>query len=213
MIPGMPELRMSCDHHVFNVDLSDAEQLTRAEIEGRRRIRALMDLIRAYGPPGSAIHLADVAATIGARETRRITGRYQLTGDDVLHGRRFEDAIANGTYPVDIHPAQPDKESYDRFYKEISTLRLGQGESYGIPYRILTPAGLHNVLVAGRCVSTDRSMQASIRVMPGCYITGQAAGVAAAMAAQAGTDIRGINARELQARLQAMGAWLPYCGT
>jgi len=88
-------------------------------------------------------------------------------------------------------------------------MRLGPGESYGIPYRILTPKGLRNVLVAGRCVSTDRNMQASIRVMPGCYITGQAAGVAAAMAAQADADTRSIEIRELQTRLKDMGAYLP----
>lgn len=88
-------------------------------------------------------------------------------------------------------------------------MRLGKGESYGIPYRILTPQRLNNVLVAGRCVSTDRQMQASIRVMPGCYITGQAAGVAAALAVQAETDTRGIDVSELQARLKTMGAYLP----
>ncbi|MEI6168191.1 MAG: FAD-dependent oxidoreductase [bacterium] len=110
---------------------------------------------------------------------------------------------------MDIHVAKPDLESYEKFHKEFTTLRLGKGESYGIPYRILTAIGLKNVLVAGRCVSTDRNMQASLRVMPGCYITGQAAGIAAAMTVQSKTDTRGIDIQELQARLKATGAYLP----
>ncbi len=73
----------------------------------------------------------------------------------------------------------PDRASYERYAKDFKTLRYGKGESYGIPYRCLVPRGLSNVLVAGRCVSPDRSMQSSIRVMPDCIITGQAIGVAA----------------------------------
>ena len=99
----------------------------------------------------------------------------------------------------------------EKFKKEITTLRLGKGESYGIPYRTLTPKGLNNVLVAGRCVSTDRNLQASIRVMPGCYITGQAAGMATALMIESDTDSRGIDIRELQNRLKAIGAFLPNC--
>ncbi|MBS3752794.1 MAG: FAD-dependent oxidoreductase, partial [Anaerolineales bacterium] len=75
--------------------------------------------------------------------------------------------------------------------------------------RILTPRGLKNVLVAGRCVSTDRSMQGSIRVTPGCYITGQAAGAAAAMSVPEGTNTRSIDVKELQGRLRDLGAYLP----
>jgi len=88
-------------------------------------------------------------------------------------------------------------------------LRYRDGESYGIPYRILTPRGLDNVLVAGRCVSADRFLQGSIRVMPGCYITGQAAGVAAALAADHNVSTRVVNMRGLQQRLKALGAYLP----
>jgi hypothetical protein len=129
--------------------------------------------------------------------------------DDFKSLAVFEDEIGRYSYPIDIHIAKPDKESYDKFLAEFTTLRLGKGESYGIPYRILTPQGLKNVLVAGRCVSTDRGMQASIRVMPGCFITGQAAGVAAAMTLQANTTTRKIDITDLQRRLKALGAYLP----
>lgn len=86
---------------------------------------------------------------------------------------------------------------------------MNKGESYGIPYRILTPKGLKNVLVSGRCVSTDRYMQSSIRVMPGCYITGQAAGMAAAMMLKEKKDSHNISVRELQKKLKSAGAYLP----
>ena len=90
-------------------------------------------------------------------------------------------------------------------------MRYKKGESYGIPYRILVPQKLSNVLVAGRCVSSDRYIQGSIRVMPGCFITGQAAGVAAAIAIEKNTDTRGFAIAELQKRLKKMGAYLPNC--
>jgi hypothetical protein len=86
-----------------------------------------------------------------------------------------------------------------------------KGESYGIPYRILVPRKLENVLVAGRCVSADRMVHGSIRVMPGCFITGQAAGVAAAMSAKSGRAPRQIDVPELQRQLKAVGAYLPNC--
>ena len=87
--------------------------------------------------------------------------------------------------------------------------RLGKGESYGIPYRSLTPRGLDNVWVAGRCIGVDREMQASIRVMPCCYITGQVVGIAAAMAVAKGVASREVNVQALQRRLKKIGAFLP----
>lgn len=88
-------------------------------------------------------------------------------------------------------------------------LRYRKGESYGIPYRILTPRGLENVLVAGRCVSADVKVHGSLRVMPGRFITGQAAGVAAAMAAQQAKAPRRLEVKDLQQRLKAVGGYLP----
>ena len=83
------------------------------------------------------------------------------------------------------------------------------GESYGIPYRCLIPKKLENVLVAGRCVGTDRQMQASIRVMPGCFITGQAAGVAASIASENDGKVRNVTLSKLFSSLKELGAYLP----
>jgi flavin-dependent dehydrogenase len=195
--------------HTFDLDGTDEESLTRAYLWGRKSLQEYERYYKHYLKGFEEMELVATGSLLGVRETRRITGDYVLNIDDYKSLAVFEDEIGRYSYPIDIHIARPDKESYDTFYKELNTTRLGKGESYGIPYRTLTPKGLKNVLVAGRCVSTDRNMQASIRVMPGCYITGQAAGLAAAMAAQADTDTRSIETRELQTRLKDMGAYLP----
>jgi len=147
---------------------------------------------------------------MGIRASRRILGGYVLCVDDFLKRAVFEDEIGRYCYPVDIHPASPDAEAYRQFEKEYhSELKYKPGESYGIPYRILLPEGLNNVLTAGRCVSADNYLQASIRVMPGCYITGQAAGTAAALAVSGGTLARGVDIARLKDRLRLNGAYLP----
>jgi hypothetical protein len=195
--------------HTFEVDGTDEESLTAAYVWGRKSMTEYERFYKEYLKGYEKMALVATGSLLGVRETRRIMGDYVLTVDDYTNRAVFEDEIGRYSYPVDIHIAKPDRKSYDAFMKEHTTLRLGKGESYGIPYRILTPKGLKNVLVAGRCVSTDRQAQSSIRVMPGCYITGQAAGMAAALMVETGKDSRGIEVRELQKRLKAMGGYLP----
>ena len=153
--------------------------------------------------------LCYTADMLGIRESRRIKGDYRLCGQDFIDRAVFADEIGRYAYPVDIHIMKPSKDAFDAFEKEYSQeMRYGVGESYGIPYRALLPQGLENVLVAGRCISTDRQMQASVRVMPGCYITGQAAGVAAALACEQSAT-RAVKTAELQRKLKEMGGYLP----
>ena len=195
--------------HTFEVDGTDEESLTRAYVWGRKSMLEYERYYKEYLKGFEDMELVATGSLLGVRETRRIMGDAILNKDDFRPDSVFEDEIGRYSYPIDIHIARPDRESYETFAREFSTLRLGKGESYGIPYRILTPKGLDNTLVAGRCVSTDRNMQASIRVMPGCYITGQAAGMAAAMAAQKQCDTRRISVKALQRNLVAIGAYLP----
>lgn len=155
--------------------------------------------------------LVATGSLLGVRETRRIMGDYVMTLDDFKKRAGFDDEIGRYSYPVDIHPNKNDIDSYKKFYEEITTLHYKKGENYGIPYRALVPRDLDNVLVAGRCISTDRYMQSSVRVMPGCYITGQAAGTAAAMVADSNgkNTAHDIDIKSLQGRLKAIGAYLP----
>jgi hypothetical protein len=195
--------------HTFNLDATQSNSLTEAYIWGRKTLPEYERYYKNYLKGFENMELVATASLLGVRETRRITGKYILNIEDFKKRAIFEDEIGRYSYPVDIHIAKPDKESYNEFMREYTTLRLKKGESYGIPYRILTPKGLKNVLTAGRCVSTDRSMQASIRVMPACYITGQAAGTAAAITVSNGGYTSDIDVHKLQKKLKNIGAFLP----
>ena len=193
--------------HCFGVDGTDERSLTKAAMESRRILPEYERFYRKYFKGFEKAEMVATAGMVGVRESRRILGDYVLVGEDFERLASFEDEIGRFNYWVDIHAAKPGVKEYKHVVGQRN--RPAPGQSYGIPYRILTARGLKNVLVAGRCVSTDRAMQSSIRVMPGCFITGQAAGLAAAMAARAGTDTRGVEVKELQKQLKGMGAYLP----
>jgi hypothetical protein len=195
--------------HTFGVDGTDERSLTKALLWGRRSLSEYERYYKEYLEGFERMRLAASGGLLGLRETRRILGDYVLCLEDFKRRAVFEDEIGRYAYPVDIHASSPDKVSYAKFEEEFASLRYRDGESYGIPYRTLTPRGLQNMLVAGRCVSTDRFLQGSLRVMPGCYITGQAAGAAAALAVEMGRGVHEVEVKELQRRLKGMGAYLP----
>jgi len=197
--------------HTFGVDSTDERSLTEALVTGRKLARQYERYYKEYLRTGfEKMKLVATGSLLGIRESRRIMGDYVMCLDDFKNRATFPDEIGRYSYPVDIHVTRPNDEAeYERFAKEFAEMRYGKGESYGIPYRSLVPRELTNVLVAGRCLSADRSMQGSVRVMPGCYITGQAAGMAAALAIEADTDTRGVDVPTLQQRLKAVGAFLP----
>lgn len=195
--------------HTFGLNALDEKSVTEALIEGRRQAVEFERYYREYVPGYENVELACTASLLGVRESRRITGDYQLDLEDFKARRSFEDEIGRYCYPIDIHPASTEQKDQEEFEKLIHGLRYAKGENYGIPYRSLTVKGFDNLLVAGRCISADRYLQGSIRVMPGCFITGQAAGTAAAIAVEQNTGIRGFNVSELQRRLKSIGAYLP----
>lgn len=193
-IPGLPDIQMRADSHVFNVDTSQADQLTASEIEGRRQVRAMMDVMRAYGPKDLKPVLVDIGANIGARETRRVEAAYRITGDDVLYGRRFEDAIANGSYRVDIHHADGPGitfrylDGHEEVIPERGAERIVRPwrepldkdpTFYQVPLRALQQSGCPNLLLAGRMLDADKTAFSAVRVMVNMNQTGEAAGVAA----------------------------------
>ena len=107
-----------------------------------------------------------------------------------------------------MHPPHPGWKELQEHKKLFRSSALQRGQSYGIPYRILLPQKVENLLVCGRCVSCDRNVLASIRVIPGCWITGQAAGMGAALAVQGKTSPRGVDIKELRSELLRIGAVL-----
>ncbi|GBF76413.1 FAD-dependent oxidoreductase [Paenibacillus sp. 598K] len=186
--------------HVFGVDGTRAEDLTRGAIEGRRTVERQLQFFRRYVPGFEHAHMVASGEQLGIRETRRIEGDYILTVDDFIAARSFEDDIARNAYYIDIHLAHSKS--------EMTFNHLPPGVSHGVPYRILLPVGIDNLWVAGRSVSSDRAVQGSLRVMPNCFSMGQAAGTAAVLALRDGTGSRGIVVAELQQRLLEQDVWL-----
>lgn len=196
--------------HCFDLDGTDEESLTRALIWGRKSMREYEKYYKNYLKGYERMELVATGSLLGVRETRRITGDYVLRLPDFKRRASFEDEIGRNAYSVDIHVAKPDKVSFAKFLKVFTTLRFKEGKNFGIPYRTLTPRGLRNVLVAGRCISTDRFLQSSIRIMPCCFVTGQAAGLAAAQAIRSKTaDVHALDVPKLRRALKRMGAYLP----
>ena len=195
--------------HTFDVDPTDEKSLSGAMIKGRKMMLEYEKYFKTYFEGYEDMELLATAPILGVRESRRITCDYMLNVDDFINRSVFDDEIGRYCYPVDIHVKNTDKKEYERFEKEYNeSLKYKKGESYGIPYRCLIPVSLSNALVAGRCIGTDQKMQASIRVMPGCFITGQAAGIAAALACE-NANVRSIDIKELQTKLKELGAYLP----
>ena len=195
--------------HTFGVNGTDERSLTTALLHARKSLLEYERYYKQYLRGFERMVLVATAALLGVRETRRVCCGYTLSLDDFRNRAVFDDEIGRYAYGVDIHASVGGRASYEAFERDHRGLQYGPGENYGIPYRALVPQRLSNVLVAGRCIGSDRYIQSSIRVMPGCYITGQAAGVAASLAAQKGAGTAGVNVRELQARLLKLGAHLP----
>jgi len=174
--------------------------LAQAEIEGRRQAYEVMAFLERRVPGFAEAYVIETPTQIGVRETRRIIGDYVLQQEDILGAVKFPDAIACGGYPIDIH---------DPLSPRLVTKRLPAGEYYTIPYRCLLPAGIENMLVAGRCISATHEAFAAFRVSAIVMAIGQAAGTAAMKAAGAGVSPREVDIDDLQRRLRAEGAFLP----
>lgn len=195
--------------HAFGVDGTDERSLTAAMVAARAMQPEFERYYRNYLSGYENARMMATGSMLGIRETRRIRCLYTLDENDFQRRASFADEIGRFSYPVDIHAPSASQADHAAFEKEYGAWRYQDGESYGIPYRSLVPQGLGNVLVAGRCIGADRRMQSSIRVMPCCYITGMAAGMAATLAQEGGLAPASVNTDELRTRLKAAGAWLP----
>lgn len=171
--------------------------LSYAEWESRRQLRQLTSFFRRYVPGFEDAYPAQSGVHIGVRETRRVAGDYKLTAEDLLSARKFDDVIARGSYPVDIHNPEG---------KGTVLKKIPPGEAYDIPLRSLMPRGVDGLLVAGRCISGTHEAHSSYRVMPIAMATGQAAGVCAALAARSNTSPRAVEADKVQTQLIMQGA-------
>ena len=177
------------------VNATDAEELTWAEMEGRSQAARLAEFLRREVAGFSEAFLADSAARLGIRETRRIVGEYALTEEDVLGGRKFEDGIGRSAWPIERHVRGG--ETHWRF--------LPRGTWYTIPYHALVPRGVGNLLAAGRCLSADAGAFGSARVIGPCMLEGQAVAVAARLIRDADTRAGAVDVERLRAELGKLG--------
>jgi len=195
--------------HVFALDALRCRSLTDGMMLGRRIVQEYVAFYRKYVPGCENMELVTTASLMGVRESRRIVGQYELTLDDYLARRQFADQIGVFNKFVDVHPYDCSEEAWERFRREMETLRLGVGECFGIPYRILVPEGWRNLWVAGRCNSSDVPVHGSIRVMPAAAMMGQAAGTAAVQSLETDQPACDLDTGRLVATLRTRGAYLP----
>lgn len=172
------------------------DELTQAAIEGREQILKVRDFFRKYAPGFEGCFVLDSANAMGVRETRRVVGEETLTTEDCVEGRKGPRDIGRGAYCLDVH--QPSG--------VIEHKHIKGGESYGIPYGVMLPKNVEGCLVAGRCVSSDRFANGSVRNQAHIMAIGQAAGTAAAMCVEGGACPRELPVDRLRERLRRDGA-------
>lgn len=205
---------------VYGVDCSKANDLTRAEIEGRRQVRALMDMVRKYLPEHT-LSLTALPSLIGIRQSRQFHCLHQLTGNEVLNGTRFKDAIAYGSYRVDIH--HQDKPGITFKYLDGTQEYVVSGQDrvrsrwreetaenptyYQIPLRSVIPGGAYkNVILAGRMLDADLVAFSGVRVMVNMNQLGEAAGVTAYLAMEQNKAIPETDASDVRKTMEKGGS-------
>ncbi len=176
-------------------DGTDVETLTGNEVTGRQHVQQFVSFLRENLPEFAECYLLDSGPQIGVRETRRIDGEYRLTAEDIRASLRFDDGVALGGHIIDIHSPVG---MFSQVREKVAP--------YQIPYRCLLPRGVANLLVAGRAISATHEAHASLRVMGTGMVIGQAAGTAAALAAQRDGNPRGVDIGALRSTLIEQGA-------
>ena len=221
-IPGSSAAKAIFGTRVQQVDCSKAEDLTQAEMEGRRQVRSMVDHLRSKHGYESDIALLCLPSVIGIRETVHAECLHTLTEEEVLEGIHFDDAIAFGSYRVDVHVQGGDgvifkyldgRQAYGGMqHKEIPPRWREEREVdptyYAVPYRSIVPRAVDNVFVAGRCIDTDEGAHAAVRVMINCNQLGEAAGVAASLCIDQGCHNYELEAETLKQALVAGGSQL-----
>jgi hypothetical protein len=207
-------------------DPTNVRDLTRVEIEAREDMQALIAFLREEVPGFENAYVLATPPQMGPRESRQIAGAVTLTAEDVRAGRKFPDSVARGAAAMDImcpfgnpYPVvlcttdcvkQADcpywRAEHDKGMFALSERFPPAGDWFAIPYRALVPTGIDNALAAGRCISADHQAMASIRIMATCMATGEAAGIAAAMAANDGIAVRDVDVKVLRSALEKAGA-------
>ena len=186
------------------MDATDARQLSAGEVEGRRQVSEFFNFLRAEVPGFKQSAIVEIAPQVGIRESRRIHGLYALTGEDILASSRFDDTIGINAWPMELHTAGKIEWQFARNDES------GMGRAFNdLPWRILVPPNVDNLLIAGRCASMTHEGQSAARASGACFVMGQAAGTAAS-ALSAGQRFADVDVALLQAKLQSDGVYFDH---
>ena len=192
-VPGKPGvLSFNCPHLVHLMDNEHALDRSVAISEGRAAIRRLVRFLKGYMPGFENCYLVQEASMLGVRESWEMVGDYVMPAEDYTGKARFEDGVARGDWYIDVHSA---KKSL------VHQIAYQPGDYYEIPYRAMITSAVKNVCAAGRCISTQFLMEASIRIIPTVIDIGQAAGEACAMALDEGIDLHAVDGTKLREKL------------
>jgi hypothetical protein len=214
------KIDMIAGTRVFNANCANADELTKAEIEGRRQVRAIMDMMRKYSPD-KKLSLVGLPSHIGIRETRHVKCLYQVSDEDALYGKRFDDAIANGSYRLDVHHQEKPgltfyyldgTEIYSRSdfqpsvkkrWREITEV---DPTFYQVPLRSIIPGKYENLMIAGRMLDASLIAFSGIRVMVNMNQLGEAAGVTSFLALQQNKSVQDVNYKDVRKELARGGS-------
>lgn len=198
--------------HIFGMDALSAKSLSDGYISGRRFVSEYLKFANRRVPGCEQTVLVSTAALMGIRESRCIQGVYELSYDDFVSRRQFSDQIGVYNKAVDIHVYDTSDEQWERYIGEYEGQdKLGVGEHFGLPYRMLVAEGFENLWVVGRCASSDIKVNGSVRDQPACYIMGEAAGLAASIALDSDATSLSVDISSLQAGLRDGGSFIPEC--
>ncbi len=192
-------------NRLIDVDATDGRSVSRAMMEGRRDVQRLFAVMQTHFPGFQEARLRSVAPMLGVRESRRIVADYIYSVDDLVKGREFEDTVGFSAYGWDL----PDPVHADS--QPMVERKVIRRHSYTpIPYRIMLPRPISNLICPGRAVSVERDVLGILRVQAPCYAMGQAAGLAAACVAEGGTSFKQVDTAALRHSLQDAGALVDW---
>lgn len=196
-VPGTNEIAINCTR-CDNVDHESIEDISMALLELRQQINRIIPFVKENVRGCENAYLSCIASSIGVRDRRRIDGMYELTGEDIITCRTFDDSVAVGAYPVDLHVKTNENSS-------VKFIKIGGNGIYKIPYRSMITKTLDNVIANGKCIAADDVAFGAFRTLGSIMNIATAAGTAASLAIKNNSSVKDVNIKELQGMLRQLG--------
>ena len=199
-VPGRKDgLAFNCPEIFDNIDGTNAEHLTQAQIKGKKAILRHLKFYKKYFPGFEDAYITEIATQVGVRETRRFKGLYTLTDEDLILNRKFKDYISRCNYPIDIH-------GYELTNGRVDAKDKDPIPYYEVPFRCLVPQGIENLILAGRCISASFLANSSLRIQVVARATGEAAGIASALSITRDIGFAQLTGEEVRKEMERKGA-------